>query len=34
MGNAYNIFVGKPEEMTPLGTPRRRWEDIIRMNLR
>jgi hypothetical protein len=32
--NAYRIFVGKPEEETPLGTPRRRWEDNIRMDLR
>jgi hypothetical protein len=26
--------VGKPEGKRPLGTPRRRWEDNIRMDLR
>jgi hypothetical protein len=31
--NAYNIFVGKPERRRPLGRPRRRWEDNIRMAL-
>jgi hypothetical protein len=31
--NAYNILVGKPEER-PLGRPRLRWEDNIRMDLR
>jgi hypothetical protein len=25
MGNAYSIFVGKPEVKRPLGTPRHRW---------
>jgi hypothetical protein len=29
--NAYNIFVEKPEGNRPLGRPRRRWEDNIRM---
>jgi hypothetical protein len=29
---AYRILVGKPER--PLGRPRRRWVDIIKMNLR
>jgi hypothetical protein len=32
--NAYRILVGKPEGKRPLGRPRRRWEDNIRMNLR
>jgi hypothetical protein len=32
--NAYRILVGKLEEKRPLGGPRRRWEDIIRMDLR
>jgi hypothetical protein len=32
--NAYMILVGKPEENRPLGRPRRRWEDNIRMDLR
>jgi hypothetical protein len=34
MRNAYNIFTGKPEEKRPLGRPRCRWEDKIRMYLR
>jgi hypothetical protein len=32
--NAYRILVGKPEGKIPLGRPRRRWEDNIRMDLR
>jgi hypothetical protein len=32
--NACTILVGKPEIMLPLGRPRRRWEDIIKMDLR
>jgi hypothetical protein len=32
--NAYRILVGKPEEKRPLGRPRRRWEDTIRMDFR
>jgi hypothetical protein len=32
--NAYRILVGKPEGKKPLGTPRHRWEDNIKMNLR
>jgi hypothetical protein len=31
--NAYRLLVGKPEGMRPLGGPRRRWLDNIRMNL-
>jgi hypothetical protein len=31
--NAYRLFVGKPEEKTLLGRPRRRWVDNIRMDL-
>ena len=27
------VLVGKPEGRRPLGRPRRRWEDNIRMNL-
>ena len=27
------ILVGKPEEKRPLGRPRRRWEDNIKMDL-
>jgi hypothetical protein len=30
---AYNILVGKPEERRPLGRPRRRWEDNIKIDL-
>jgi hypothetical protein len=30
----YRVLVGKPEEKRPLGRPRRRWEDGIRMYLR
>jgi hypothetical protein len=30
----YKVLVGKPEGKRPLGRPRRRWEDEIRMNLR
>jgi hypothetical protein len=29
----YKVLVGKPEGKRPLGRPRRRWEDVIRMNL-
>jgi hypothetical protein len=32
--NAYNILVGKPERRSPLGTPRRGWEDNIKMDLK
>jgi hypothetical protein len=32
--NAYRILVGEPEGKRPLGGPRRRWEDNIRMDLR
>jgi hypothetical protein len=31
--NAYRLLVGKPEEKRPLGRPRRRWVDNIRMEL-
>jgi hypothetical protein len=30
---AYRILVGKPEGRRPLGRPRHRWEDNIKMNL-
>jgi hypothetical protein len=32
--NVYKFLVGKPEGKRPLGRPRRRWEDGIRMYLR
>jgi hypothetical protein len=31
--NAYRLLVGKPEGERPLGRPRRRWVDNIRMDL-
>jgi hypothetical protein len=34
MRNTYKILVGKPEGKRPLGRPKRRWEDNIRMDLR
>jgi hypothetical protein len=30
----YKVLVGKPERKRPIGRPRRRWEDGIRMDLR
>jgi hypothetical protein len=30
----YKVLVGKPEGKIPLGRPRRRWEDGVRMDLR
>jgi hypothetical protein len=33
MRNPYNIMVKKLEEKRPLGTPRYKWEDNIRMDL-
>jgi hypothetical protein len=32
--NLYRVLVGKPEGKRPLGRPRRRWEDGIKMDLR
>jgi hypothetical protein len=32
--NACRILVGKPEGKRPLGRPRRRWEDDIKLDLR
>jgi len=29
----YRVLVGKPERKRPLGRPRRRWEDNIKMDL-
>jgi hypothetical protein len=31
--NVYRLLVGKPEGRRPLGRPRRRWIDDIKMNL-
>jgi hypothetical protein len=30
----YNILAGRPEGRRPLGRPRRRWEDNIKLDLR
>jgi len=30
----HRVLVGKPEGKRPLGRPRHRWEDNIKMNLR
>jgi hypothetical protein len=32
--NAYSILVGNPEGKRPLGRPRRRWVDNIKLNFR
>ena len=31
--DVYRVLVGKPEGKRPLGRPRHRWEDNIRMDL-
>jgi hypothetical protein len=31
--NTYRLLMGKPEGKRPLGRPRRRWVDNIRMDL-
>jgi hypothetical protein len=33
-GGTCRVLVGKPEGRRPLGRPRRRWEDNIKMDLR
>jgi hypothetical protein len=30
----YKVLAGKPEGRRPLGRPRRRWEDRVRVDLR
>jgi hypothetical protein len=32
--NVYRIFVGKQEEKRPLGRPKRKWVDNIKMDLK
>jgi hypothetical protein len=32
--NVYRVLMGKPEGKSPLGRPRRRWEDGVKMDLR
>jgi len=31
--SVYRVFVGKTERKRPLGRPRRRWEDDIKIDL-
>ena len=33
-GGVHRVLVGKPEGKRPMGRPRRRWEDNIKMDLR
>ena len=32
--DVHSVLVGKPEGKRPMGRPRRRWEDNIKMDLR
>jgi hypothetical protein len=32
--SVYRVLVGRPEGRRPLGRPRRRWEDDIKMDIR
>jgi hypothetical protein len=32
--NVYRVLMGKPEGKRPLGRPKRKWKDGIRMDLR
>jgi hypothetical protein len=32
--SVYRLLVGKPEGERPMGRPRRRWEDNIKMDLK
>jgi hypothetical protein len=32
--SVYGVLVGKPEGRRPLGRPRRRWKDTIKMGIR
>jgi hypothetical protein len=34
VGGVYRVLVGKPESKRPLGRPRRRWKDKIKMDLK
>ena len=31
--DVYGVLIGKPERKRPLGRPKRRWQDIIKMDL-
>jgi hypothetical protein len=33
LGGAYNILVGRPQRRRPVGRPRRRWGDNIKIDL-
>jgi hypothetical protein len=33
MGEMYKVLVGKPERKSPVGRPRSRWKDLIRIDL-
>jgi hypothetical protein len=32
-GGTYRVLMGNPDEKRPLGTPRQRWEDNIKIDL-
>jgi hypothetical protein len=32
--NEHKIWIGEPEEKRPLGRPRRRWENDIKLDLK
>jgi hypothetical protein len=32
--NAYGVLVGKPYDKKPLGSPRHRWENNMKMDLK
>jgi hypothetical protein len=32
--NVYRVLMGKPEVKRPLGSPRRKWEDEIKINFK
>jgi hypothetical protein len=32
MRNAYKVFIGKHEGKTPLGRPKHRWEDNVKLD--
>jgi hypothetical protein len=34
MINAFKVLTGKPERKRPLGIPRRKWKDTIKMDLK
>jgi hypothetical protein len=34
MSSEYGILVGKPDEKRPLGRPRCKWEDIIKIDIK